>query len=149
MDRIFIVEDESDIAFGLEDDLKVEGYQVEIAGDGVTAVRRAQEETWDLILLDIMLPQKDGFEVCRTLRRAGKLLETTPLEFKLLAVFIQNRGRVLSRDQVLDAAWGQGIHVTDRVVDRHIVNLRRKIEPRPEEPRYLVCVRGLGYRFDG
>jgi DNA-binding response OmpR family regulator len=69
--RILIVEDEADLAFGLEDDLKVEGYQVEIAGDGEKASQRAREEAWDLILLDVMLPRKDGFEVCRELRRAG------------------------------------------------------------------------------
>jgi two-component system alkaline phosphatase synthesis response regulator PhoP len=83
------------------------------------------------------------------LRRNGNSVDVTPIELKLLATFIERRGRVLSRDQLLDAAWGSGTHVTDRVVDTHIVNLRRKIEPVPAEPRYLVNVRGLGYRFDG
>jgi two-component system alkaline phosphatase synthesis response regulator PhoP len=83
------------------------------------------------------------------LRRDGTAVDVTPLELKLLATFIARRGRVLSRDQLLDAAWGAGTHVTDRVVDTHIVNLRRKIEPAPAEPRFLVSVRGLGYRFDG
>jgi two-component system alkaline phosphatase synthesis response regulator PhoP len=224
MSRILIVEDEPDIAAALQDDLRTEGYDVEIAGDGETASRRAREGAWDLLLLDVMLPRKDGFEVCRELRRAGiatpvifltaraqeaeKVLglemgaddyvtkpfsprelrarirtvlrrtaaaladryafgdvevdftrgelrrdgtavDVTPLELKLLATFIARRGRVLSRDQLLDAAWGAGTHVTDRVVDTHIVNLRRKIEPAPAEPRFLVSVRGLGYRFDG
>jgi DNA-binding response OmpR family regulator len=224
MPRILIVEDEPDLAFGLEDDLKVEGYEVEIVRDGVTACRRAREESWDLILLDVMLPQRDGFEVCRDLRRSGvrtpvimltaktqeaekvlglelgaddyvtkpfsprelrarikaalrrsaenapelyrfgnievdfprgelrrggKPVEITFLEFKLIEAFIRNRGRVLSRDQLLESAWGRDTFVTDRVVDHHIVNLRRKIEAHPEIPRYLVCVRGMGYRFDG
>jgi DNA-binding response OmpR family regulator len=56
---------------------------------------------------------------------------------------------VLSREQLLDAAWGQDVHVTDRAVDTHIVNLRRKIEDAPADPKYLLSVRGLGYRFDG
>lgn len=224
MTRILVVEDEPDLAFGLEDDLKTEGYDVEIVRDGVTASQRAREDTWDLILLDVMLPRRDGFEVCRDLRRSGlrtpiimltakaqeaeKVLglelgaddyvtkpfsprelrarikaalrrssaeapevyrfgdievdftraelrrggaavEVTSLEFKLMGAFIRNRGRVLSRDQLLEAAWGRDTFVTDRVVDHHIVNLRRKIEPRPEEPRYLISVRGMGYRFDG
>ena len=224
MSRILIVEDEPDIAAALEDDLRTEGYDVEVAGDGDTAARRARESTWDLLLLDVMLPRKDGFEVCRELRRRGvttpiifltaraqeaeKVLgleigaddyvtkpfsprelrariktvlrrvsmpaadqyrfgdvevnfsrgelrrggvtvDVTPIELKLLATFIERRGRVLSRDQLLDSAWGTGTHVTDRVVDTHIVNLRRKIEPSPTEPRFLVSVRGLGYRFDG
>ena len=224
MSRILIVEDEPDIALALEDDLRTEGYDVEVASDGETASRRARDGSWDLLLLDVMLPRKDGFEVCRDLRRAGvttpiifltaraqeaekvlglemgaddyvtkpfsprelrariktvlrrvspakseryafgavevdfgrgelvrdgRKLEVTPLELKLLSTFIERRGRVLSRDQLLDAAWGSGTHVTDRVVDTHIVNLRRKIEPSPAEPRFLVSVRGLGYRFDG
>src|SRR6266851_928530 len=70
MARILIVEDEPDIALGLEEDLRRQGYEVEIVGDGESAVRRARGETWDLILLDVMLPRLDGFEVCRELRRA-------------------------------------------------------------------------------
>jgi DNA-binding response OmpR family regulator len=224
MSRILIVEDEPDIALGLEDDLKVEGHDVEVVCDGETAAWRGREAQWDLILLDVMLPRKDGFDVCRDLRRArvgtpiilltakaqeaekilglelgaddyvtkpfsprelrarikavlrrfshaeettyrfgdvevdftraevrraGTAMEVTPIEFKLLAVFIQRRGRVLSRDQLLEAAWDRGTHVTERAVDAHIVNLRRKIEPHPSEPKFLLSVRGLGYRFDG
>src|SRR5581483_9157912 len=70
MSRILVVEDEPAIALGLEDDLKMEGYDVEVTGDGATAVRRALEGAFDLILLDVMLPGKDGFEVCRELRHA-------------------------------------------------------------------------------
>jgi len=224
MTRILVVEDEPAIAFGLEADLKAEGFDVEVAGDGETAVRRAREGSFGLILLDVMLPRKSGFEVCRELRRAGfktpiilltarsqevekvmglewgaddyvtkpfsppelrarikavlrrtsveeqpvfrfgdaevdsarcelrragRPIELTSLEFKLLTAFIRNRGRVLSRQQLLDEAWGPGTFITDRVVDNHIVALRKKIEPEPHTPRYLVNVRGLGYRFDG
>ena len=224
MARILIAEDDRDIAMGLEDDLRDEGYQVTVVGDGESASATAQSETFDLILLDVMLPRKDGFEVCRALRKAGvttpvimltaraqevervfgleigaddyvtkpfsprelrarikamlrrsqpqpsaihsfgdievdfgraevrrdgKAVDMTPIEFRLLAAFVQRRGRVLSREQLLDAAWGRGVHVTDRAVDAHIVNLRRKIEPSPQAPRYLLSIRGLGYRFDG
>jgi DNA-binding response OmpR family regulator len=224
MARILVVEDEANIALALEDDLKKEGYDVEIVGDGDRACSRALEAAFDLILLDVMLPHKDGFDVCRDLRRArvrtpilmltaktqeaekilglelgaddyvtkpysprelrarikallrraadelpgvfrfgdvevdflryevrrgGRLLEVTPTEFKLLAAFIRQRGRVLTRDQLLDLAWGPGVFVTDRVVDNQIVNLRKKIEPKPAKPRYLHNVRGVGYRFDG
>ena len=70
MARILIVEDEPDIALGLQLDLRDEGYEVEVASDGDEASRRGREPAWDLILLDVMLPRKDGFEVCRDLRRA-------------------------------------------------------------------------------
>jgi two-component system alkaline phosphatase synthesis response regulator PhoP len=224
MPRILIVEDEPDIATVLADDLRLDGHEVEIATDGDGAVRRAREQKWDLILLDLMMPRKDGLEVCRELRRARvgtpiimltaraqeadkilglelgaddyvtkpfsprelrarikamlrrfqddapgvftcadfevdfaraelrrgrKALDATPLEFKLLSVFIRRRGRVLSRQQLIEEAWGNDTFVTDRVVDSHIVNLRRKIEPKPSAPRYLMSVRGIGYRFDG
>jgi two-component system alkaline phosphatase synthesis response regulator PhoP len=224
MTRILLVEDDTDLAFSLEDDLKTEGYEVEIAPDGDTACRRGRAVDWDLILLDIVLPQKDGFEVCRELRRAGirtpvimltaksheaekimgldlgaddyitkpfsprelrarirallrrteappaeihtfgnieidfargeircgdKAIEATALELKLLRAFVDRRGRILSRSQLLDAAWGDRTFVTDRVVDSHVMELRRKIESDPAKPQYLVSVRGLGYRFDG
>ena len=71
MSRILVVEDEAGIALSLEDDLKLEGYEVEVAGDGVTASRRGREGEFALIVLDVMLPGKDGFQVCRELRRGG------------------------------------------------------------------------------
>ena len=83
------------------------------------------------------------------IRRGEEMVETTALELKLLKAFVENRGRILSRRQLLDAAWGDSTFVTDRVVDSHVMELRRKIEPDPAKPQYLVSVRGLGYRFDG
>ena len=85
----------------------------------------------------------------RELRRAGQVVETTPLEFKLLATFVRRRGRVLARQQLLDEAWGSDTFVTERVVDNQITNLRKKIEPSTSQPRYLLSIRGIGYRFDG
>jgi len=224
MSSILIVEDDEGIAMGLEDDLRLDGYEVAVARDGEDGVRRAREQTFDLIVLDLMLPRKDGYQVCRELRhagiatpiimltartqdaekvlglemgaddyitkpfnpmelrarikavlrrtagqlprlytfgdievdfrscqvrRAGTLVEVSSLEFKLLTAFIEQRGRVLSRDELLDAAWGRDVHVTDRAVDNHVVGLRRKIESDPAEPRFIISVRGMGYRFDG
>ncbi len=224
MARILVVEDEPTLALGLEDDLKLEGYEVEVVRDGETASQRAREQSFDLIILDVMLPHKDGFEVCRELRRAGlrmpvilltaktqesdkvlglelgaddyvtkpfsprelrarikaalrraagetpeiyrfgdaevdfsrcelrrggRAVEMTPIEFKLLAAFIRHRGQTLNRSKLLDQVWGRETFVTDRVVDTHLTNLRKKIEPKPSEPRFLVSVRGMGYRFDG
>jgi DNA-binding response OmpR family regulator len=71
MPKILIVEDDRDIAVGLEEDLTRHGHQVETVGDGEQAVRRGKERGWDLIILDLMLPRKDGFEVCQELRQAG------------------------------------------------------------------------------
>jgi two-component system alkaline phosphatase synthesis response regulator PhoP len=224
MARILVVEDEPALSICLANDLKLEGYEVEVVGDGETAIEKGQEPKFDLILLDVMLPRKDGFEVCRELRRAGvrtpiilltartqeaekvlglelgaddyvtkpfsprelrarikaalrrtaavvprtyqfgdvevdfqrcqvrrrgKAVEVTPLELKLLEAFVRSPGRTLTRAQLLDQVWGPGTFITDRVVDNHITRLRKKIEATPGEPRYLVSVRGIGYRFDG
>lgn len=223
MARILIVEDEPDIALGLQLDLRDEGYDVEVSTDGEDASRRGREQTWDLILLDVMLPLKDGYDVCRDLRRAkvrtpvlmltakaheaekvmgldmgaddyvtkpfsrrelrarirallrrtaaedeplrrfgdcevdfsraelrrgASCVELTAIELKMLRAFLRAEGRVLTRGQVIDDVWGRDVFVTDRVIDTHIVKLRRKIEPNPTDPVHLVSVRGIGYRFD-
>jgi DNA-binding response OmpR family regulator len=224
MVKILIVEDDKDIALGLEEDLSHHGFEVETIGDGEKAVHRSRESHWDLIILDIMLPKKDGFEVCKELRRegietpiiiltaktheaekifgleigaddyitkpfsprelrarihavlrrtseesldtyrfgdcevdfdrgevrcSGKRINLSALEFRLLTAFIRRRGRLLSREQLIDAAWEPATIVTERVVDTHILNLRKKIEQVPKKPRYICSVRGMGYRFEG
>ena len=83
------------------------------------------------------------------LRRAGAVVHVTPIELKLLAVFVRHRGRVLTRAFIKDEVWGRNAFMTDRVIDTHVVNLRRKIESNPADPRHVVSVRGVGYRFDG
>ena len=225
MARILVVEDEPALGFSLKLDLETEGYHVEVVTDGESAVQRAREGDFDLVLLDVMLPKKDGLEVARDLRRAGittyiimltakaqeaeKVLgleigaddyitkpfsprelrarikavlrrndradhvrtyrfgnvevdfdrhevrrggtpvDLTSLEFRLLGAFCRHRGRALTREQVLDLAWGHGLAVSERVVDNHVVRLRKAIEPDPANPQYLLSVRGVGYRFDG
>lgn len=82
------------------------------------------------------------------LRRGGRAVELSALEFRLLRTFVVNAGRLLTRPQILDAVWGSDTHVTDRVVDNQVTNLRKKIELEPDRPRFLLSLRGLGYRFD-
>ena len=219
--RILIVEDEPAIALGLRDDLELEGYRVEVADNGNVAVDLACAEPFDLLLLDVMLPGKSGYDVCREVRSkkpdlpiimltakshdAEKVLgfeigaddyvtkpfsplelrarvkallrrsqgsqptsyafsslvlnlermevldgerpiELTSLEFKLLTALIQNSGVVLSRDRILDLVWGANVVITDRVIDTHIANLRKKLEPNGS--KHISSIRGMGYRFD-
>jgi two-component system alkaline phosphatase synthesis response regulator PhoP len=221
--RILVVEDDRAIATALEDDLRLEGYDVEVVGDGPSAIERASRSRFELMLLDVMLPGKDGFDVCRELkrrgvattillltargsesdkvlgldlgaddyvtkpyspkelrarirvllrrntharpdiagfgdcevdftrgelRRAAKPVPVTPLEFKLLTLFVTRPGRVLTRRILIDEVWGRDTAITERVVDNQIANLRKKIEPSAAEPRFLKSVRGIGYRFD-
>ena len=220
--RILIVEDEPSIALGLEVDLTLEGYKVIIVDDGITAVKRALEEDFDLVLLDVMLPGKTGYDVCREVRRSKphlpilmltaksheaekvlgldmgaddyvtkpfsplelrarirallrrsssseqttftfarftldlermevrcgeERLEFTLLEFKLLAALVQNQGHVIARDRLLDLVWGENVVVTDRAIDTHVANIRKKLGPHGS--RLISSVRGLGYRFEG
>ncbi len=203
MSRILVVEDEPAIALALQTDLRLEGYEVEVAEDGETASQRARNEPFDLILLDIMLPGKDGFAVCREVRSAGVkvpilmltakaqeaekvlglelgaddyvtkpfsalelrarikallrrtedatpevqrfgdleidfgrievrradvALDVTPIEFKILAALVKRGGRVVSRDRLLDLVWGENTYGSDRVIDNHVANLRKKLE---------------------
>ena len=223
MARILLVEDEPDLAMSLEEDLRRQGHDVTVAGDGVRALDLGRQPGWHLLILDVMLPKMDGFDVCAALRRSGvttpiimltartqeadkevgldagaddyvtkpfsvrelrarvraqlrrsamgqervhrfgdcevdldkaevrrqgKPIEVTAQEMKLLAVLLGHRGRVLSRDRLIAAAWGIGAAITDRAVDTHVFNLRKKIEPDPSAPRFLTGVRGLGYRFE-
>jgi DNA-binding response OmpR family regulator len=82
-------------------------------------------------------------------RRAGKIIDLSAKEFALLAYFISNPAETLSRDRLLDAVWGYENYPNTRTVDTHIVHLRQKLEPNPEEPRFILTVHGSGYKFVG
>ncbi len=225
-DRILVVEDETTIAMSLRDDLASQGFSVEVVGDGRIALQRILEEEFDLILLDVMLPGMDGFDICREVRlkgshvpiimltakgqevdrvvglelgaddyvtkpfsrrellarikavlrrgqertktirkfsfadivvdfdrmevsKKGERIDLTAMEIKLLRVFLRHRGQVLTIDELMREAWGSDSVLTDRVIYTHVNNLRKKLEENPQNPRFLIGVRGIGYRFDG
>jgi len=81
-------------------------------------------------------------------RRRGEKIDMTATEFKLLKVFLENRGKVMTIDDLLRKTWGRDAVLTDRVIYTHVNNLRKKLEPNPGKPKFLVGVRGIGYRFD-
>ncbi|MBN2491721.1 MAG: response regulator transcription factor [Planctomycetes bacterium] len=81
--------------------------------------------------------------------KGGEPLALTPREFKILKLFVENRGRVISRNELLDKIWGYTIFPTTRTVDNHIVRIRKQIEANPSTPQYIVSVRGVGYKFTG
>lgn len=224
--RILIVDDEPGITLGLGDQLEMEGFDVVTCGDGESALSALREQYPDLMVLDVMLPRLDGFQVCRTARqlghrvpiimltargeevdkvlglefgaddyvtkpfslrelvarikavlrrfednqergktsvlefgdvvldfkayeawKSGRPVELTPREFRVMKVFAERPREVISRDEFLDAAWGENIHVTNRSVDNQILNLRRKLEDDPERPRFIVSIRSVGYKF--
>ena len=226
MTKILIVEDEESILMPLEDNLKLEGYEVSCARDGLEGLSMAAEHPFDLIVLDIMLPKLDGFEVCKRLRqdrvmtpilmltaksqevdkvlglelgaddyvtkpfssrellarikailrrvqephrgidfyrfddieldfvkyearKKGRPVPLTALEFALLHYLVQNKGRVVHRNEVLDSVWGKDVYVDARTVDKHISLLRKKFEDDPQDPKYILGVRGIGYKFTG
>ena len=227
MTRILVVEDDPSIRMGLEDTLKAKGYEVEVVGRGSDGAERATSGRYDLVVLDVMLPDIDGFEVCRRIRaskasrrlpviilsargaeldrvrglelgaddyvtkpfslmellarvasvlrrsqgetrepvglafgdleidlvgqvatRAGARIEMPSRAFAILKVFAKRPGEVVSRDVLLDEAWGYEDYPNTRTVDNHLVKLRRALEVEPEKPRWLVTIHGAGYKLD-
>ncbi|HEY6844638.1 MAG TPA: response regulator transcription factor [Terracidiphilus sp.] len=224
--RILVVEDEPMMVAGLRDNFEFEGYEVITATDGIEGLRRALDESPDLVVLDVMMPKMSGLEVCKQLHakrssipiimltargqeldkvvglelgaddyvtkpfsirellsrvkavlrrtavvpkdkdqhsfgnvevdlrrrrvlRSGKALEVSSTEFELLKYFICHSGETLSRDRLLEDVWGYENYPTTRTVDTHLVRLRQKLEPDPEQPQYFLTVHGTGYRFVG
>ena len=227
--RILIVEDNADLAAGVEYNLTLEGYDVRVAGDGASALDIAAAWQPQLVLLDLMLPGMDGYKVLQTLRarddgatvpviilsargeeadkvrgfrldadqyvtkpfsvlelieRIGALLRRssrtgaaaemgeriefggvivdpaartvtkrgrpctlTPKAYELLLALIRRQGRVASRAELLREVWGYGNFVLSRTVDSHVAELRRKLEDDPADPRHIVTVWKVGYRF--
>jgi len=88
------------------------------------------------------------FGRCEVSRR-GEKIDLTAMEFKLLKIFLEHRGRVLTIDELMQEGWGSDAVLTDRVIYTHVSNLRNKLEENPQKPRFLIGVRGIGYRFDG
>ena len=222
MATILVVDDEPKITQLVRDYLERAGFSVVTAGDGREALMRARTESPDLVVLDLSLPQLDGLDVTRLIRReadvpiimltarddetdkliglelgaddyvtkpfsprelvarvravlrrrdragaddvlrvgdleldvprmrlevAGVVVELTATEFTLLAAMARQPGRVFTRAQLLDAIHGVAFESYERAIDAHVKNLRRKIEPVPHDPRYLLTVYGVGYRL--
>ncbi|HEY7098699.1 MAG TPA: response regulator transcription factor [Terriglobales bacterium] len=224
--NIFVVEDDPDISRLVRHHLEGAGFSVRLFPAGNTVIPEAERQHPALFILDIMVPGKDGLDLCRQIRQTqtlapipvifltaksgeadrilglelggddyipkpfsprelvarvkavlrrferplsqspvrvgdieidpgamtlsvrGTLVTTTATEFRLLDYFIRHVGRVFTRDQLLDSVWRDTAYVTPRSVDVYVRRIREKIEPDPENPRYLRTVRGAGYRFE-
>ncbi len=223
MKTILVVDDEPRIVQLARDYLERAGFAVLTAGDGKTAVASARTDKPDLVVLDLGLPEMDGLDVTRALRKesnvpiimltargeesdklvglelgaddyivkpfspkelvarvrvvlrrlenanagaeiiraadveldvprmsamvGGHAVELTPTEFQLLSALAREPGRIFTRAQLLDAVRGVAFESYERAIDAHIKNIRRKIEPNPHEPRYILSVYGVGYKF--
>ena len=226
--KILVVDDDQKTVDLIRLYLEKDGYRVLAAYDGRQALELAYQKRPDLIVLDLMLPQVDGLDICRTLRlraeskvpiimltarttEADKLLgldlgaddyvtkpfsprellarvravlrrvadaedkdppqlryddlvvdlvrhevrlgqepvHLTPREFKLLETLARVPGRAFTRLELLEAVFGFDYDGLERTVDVHVMNLRKKIEPEPDRPRYVITVPGVGYRFEG
>jgi two-component system alkaline phosphatase synthesis response regulator PhoP len=82
-------------------------------------------------------------------RRHGKVIEVTPRELRLLQFFIEHRGEVVRRETLLDTVWGYEAAPLTRTVDMHVAKLRKKVERNPADPRFILTIHGLGYKFTG
>jgi two-component system response regulator RegX3 len=226
MSRVLVVEDEESFSDVLSYMLRKEGFEVSLAATGTAALTEFDRTGADIVLLDLMLPEMPGTEVCRQLRQrsnvpiimvtardseidkvvgleigaddyvtkpysprelvariravlrrqtadvvehAGATLTAGPVrmdverhvvtvdgaavqlplkEFELLELLLRNAGRVLTRGQLIDRVWGADYVGDTKTLDVHVKRLRSKIEPEPSTPRFLVTVRGLGYKFE-
>ena len=220
MERVLIVEDDETTANIVRSYLVHEGYSVEIVTDGLAALRAVGREPPDLVLLDVMLPELDGINVCRELRRAGDVaiimvtartteadkleglaagaddyvakpfsprelvarvksvlrrtarsatvelgtltidrsarqvrvlgetLALTPTEYRVVDALARSPGRVLTRAELVDRALGLDYDGTDRTIDVHVSNLRKKIEAAGGPPRFIRTAVGSGYALD-
>lgn len=226
---ILLAEDDTDLRQGLIDLLEIEGYQVLPCADGAQALARYRQSKPDLLLLDVMMPERSGFDLCREIRksdsltpiilitakgeeidkviglelgaddyitkpfgvhelrariaavlrrannsqpseaaelpdsfnlgsavierknyrlqREGQSFSLTPRELKLLEVFFSHPNEVLSRNDLLNAAWGVDYFGTTRTLDQHIAQLRKKVEDNPAQPKVILTVHGVGYRL--
>ena len=229
-ETVLVIEDDGNLLRALQYSLEREGYSVRTATEGESGLEAAREANPSLVILDVMLPRLDGFEVCRILRRdndvpvlmltargeeidrvlglelgaddyvvkpfsmrellarvkamlrrsrmepdglvrtegrqvftsgdlevdvdshtatlGAEALSLKPRVFELLALLLARKGRILSRNQILDQIWGHNYVGDSRTVDVHIRWLREKIEKDPGEPKRVITVRGVGYRFE-
>ncbi len=225
MKTILIVDDEQKIVQLARDYLERAGFHVQSAGDGKTALASIRADKPDLVVLDLGLPEMDGLDVTRVLRKESNIpvimltargeetdkliglelgaddyivkpfspkelvariravlrrleasqagpgaevirvadleldiprmrarvgereVELTSTEFQLLAALAREPGRIFTRGQLLDAVRGTAFESYERAIDAHIKNIRRKIEPNPHEPRYVLSVYGVGYKL--
>ena len=223
MKTILVVDDEPKIVQLARDYLEHAGMRVVTANDGKFALTVARSEKLDLVVLDLGLPEMDGLDVTRALRKesnvpivmltargeesdkliglelgaddyivkpfspkelvarvravlrrfasasagsetiraadvvldvprmrvtiSGKDIDLTSTEFQLLATLAREPGRIFTRAQLLDAVRGVSFDSYERAIDAHVKNIRRKIEPNPREPRYILTVYGMGYKF--
>jgi two-component system response regulator RegX3 len=223
--RILVVEDEESLADSVRYNLEREGYVVSVAPDGPNALARFRIEPPSLVILDLMLPDISGLDVCRAIRaesdvpiimvtakdsEADKVaglelgaddyvtkpfsmrelvsrvranlrraqsraapppaaevlggpirmdvgrhevsvgdgtISLPPKEFELLEAFLRRKGRLLTRDFLIEEVWGADYFGDTRTLDVHVKRLRRKFEEDPHQPRHLLTVRGLGYKF--
>ncbi len=222
---ILLVEDDESLRLALADNLEAEGHAVEVAADGAAARALLAAKRFELVLLDVMLPDTDGYTLARELRAArnparilmltartleddlvrgfeagaddylekpyrlrellarvkallrrgaepvepevlslpgfaldlpsrrvvregGGEVELTKTEFELLAYFLRKRGQALSRDQILDAVWGEGIVVDERTVDNFVLSLKKKLGWSSVSGFAFRAIRGVGYRFE-
>lgn len=221
--KIAIVEDDESVRTGLELNLAHEGYTVICACNGEEGQEMIEKETPDLIIMDVMMPQKDGLQLCRDLRNNGNStpiimltarseevdkvlglelgaddylakpfsvreliarikallrrtvqsmdvskvafddiaidfksyqavknevpLELSAREYRLLKYLVAKNGDVVTRDELLDEVWGYDSYPTTRTVDNHIARLRSKIESDVNQPKHILTVHGVGYKF--
>ena len=165
--KVLVVDDEKLIVKGIRFSLEQDGMDVDCAYDGEEALKLIRENKYNIILLDVMLPKLDGFQVCQQVREISDVpivkidcegrrvvigereVNLTAKEFDLLELLAMNQDKVYSRENLLNIVWGYEYPGDARTVDVHIRRLREKIEKNPSDPKYVHTKWGVGYYFRG
>ena len=144
MKTILVVDDERNIVELVRLYLEKEGFNVVAASDGEQALAQYERCDPDLVVLDLMLPKMDGFEVCREAAIGDRRLDLRAREFDLLAALARDPGVVLTRDALLEDVWGTDFPGETRTVDVHVAEVRKKLG---DDGPQVETIRGIGYRL--
>ena len=158
MSSILLVEDDLSLIYGLEYYIQKNGFSVDVARTVEEALQIYKEKNYDLLLLDVSLPDGDGFDICKRVREASNVpiifLTASDEEVNIIrgldcGLLMKNKNIVLTRKNILDKLWdGNGSFVDDNTLSVYVRRLRNKIEDNPENPKILLTVRRMGYKWN-
>jgi DNA-binding response OmpR family regulator len=145
--RVLVVEDEKGLAESMRRGLVAEGFVVDVVHDGVSGLWAASEFSYDVAILDIMLPRLNGYDVLKHIRDRNIWTPVIMLTFSLLSYLMRNAGSVVGKFDILTNVWDAAYQGSENVVEVYVGYLRKKIDA-PYGLQTLNTVRGMGYRLD-
>jgi len=167
MDHVLVVDDDVELCALVQEYLTAEGFSLKAVHDGEQGLQQALTSEYALVVLDVMLPGINGFEVLRRIRSVSKIpvllltargedvdrivglepVDLTSVEFNLLEVLLREAGRVVTRERLVNAVLSRKFMPFDRSIDMHVSKVRRKLGDSEEDGDHIKTIRGVGYMF--